>query len=394
MSSKFHYKNVDIAKKYGVSNPTIGEWIEASLQGKNDLKLYKVKQKHKILISPGNEIELARLAKNAKKYSSSNFNLKTKPQKSFYNFFNQEEVLEIINDLKFKNQIKHKYVYKDPIHWDKFYKKGRPESTFSELDLINQTIDDLNYYLNDTKNINLIEIGPGNGLPAIELLKKINRVGSFVGIDLSDDMNSLAEKNISKFYSKLKTSFYKRDIENGTLSQILFKSKSEPNSSNLIVSIGSTISNIDDRISVYKNIRRSMDGDDIFILSFSMNNQNSREALSYIKDEDGLARDGWHLQLMGIDIDKCGVEIFFNDKENYKDKVYEMDKTYEITFDIYDQQKTVIIDKGTKISTWRHYLQTTTEVINDLEKSDFEVLAVKKDNMKKYGLAVCKIKSD
>ena len=391
MSSHIYYKNTELARKYGVSNPTIAEWISSSILGKNSLDVEKVNNKYKILISPKNETELEWLSQKSRKFVPKSHSQKTIPDKSFYNFFNPEEILEIINDLKFKKQIKHKYVYKDPTHWDKFYNQGRPESTVSELELMEMTAEDLKYYLQEGNSLNLVELGQGNGLPSINIIKALGNVEKYIGIDLSKKMNDLAEQNIALALPKLKTSFEVKDIEFSGFSDILYQAKDTDRSSNLIITLGSTLSNIDDRVNVYKNIRRCMDENDLFVIDFSIYSPQATSSLSYIKDKDGILRDGWHLKLLGVDIDNCEIEISFNKEGGYKDKSYIMDKNYEITFDLYNKTKTLKLHKGDKISTWRHYLQTINNLNNDLEKAGFEILVTKKDKNRKYGLAICRV---
>jgi uncharacterized SAM-dependent methyltransferase/transposase len=392
-SVKNYLSNTKIAQKYNVSNPTVGEWIRNAVENKNNIKVELVKSKYRILDTEHNDAELTRLSQHAKRYKGSDNRKVVKVSKEFYEIFDNNEILEIITDLQFKKQVKQKYVYKKSQYWNNFYLSGQHLHFEKTKEAIFQSLELAPTYI-DTKKANLIEIGQGNGLPAkdfIENLEKTVKVEKFVGLDISTEMNNLAKNNLNKFYPDLEKNFFKVDIERSTFEDYILESKNLSDEiGNIIVCIGATLMNIDDKLTVFKKARAGMITNDIFIFSFSLDITENK-SLFNVKDKEGLLRNGWHLKLMGIDIEKCEIILEYNDKGKYKDMQYVLDKDYLLQFNIFNTIKEVSLYKGEKISTWRHYLWSKEDVLEHLRLSELEMVTYIEDKDCRFGVVGCKI---
>ena len=120
------FTQAEIAKRCNVTRATVSRWVDLSRAKKNNLQLDLTNKVARILDNPNNDLELKRLATDAKKYRNSIPLKNAKVSEGFYKNFTEEEVVEIITDLEFKKEISLKFAYKNDgaNHWDDFYKSG------------------------------------------------------------------------------------------------------------------------------------------------------------------------------------------------------------------------------------------------------------------------------
>jgi len=181
-----YYKIIEIAKKHDISQKTVHEWINNALINKNNLQVEKNTKGVKILITHNNEIELERLAKDGKKFNNNKKTKKIQLESKFYDLFSQEEIVGIINDLQFKKEIKHKFMYKRAEHWNSFFLQDGPISSKKGAELIQNIFVQIAYYTQDSK-INIIDIGQGNAIPARQLIDYFDNqklLQKYIGIDI------------------------------------------------------------------------------------------------------------------------------------------------------------------------------------------------------------------
>lgn len=330
--------------------------------------------------------------KNAKPFVK-----KVEVDEKFYRIFNDDQIVDIMNDLVYKRQIKIKYSYfesgaKD---WDEFYFGTPVTKSIDEIKAI--TLSSILYYIGDSQAVNLIDIGPGNGHPLkgwIEHLINANLLNKYISVDISDDIHRIVESNITSWYPNLGFAKYTRDIEHEELSRALIENKMDANMnvesiSSVVVHFGNTICNHDDRIEVLKNMSKGMDMNDILVFSYTTDKQSNAIHHSYIKKLKSLL---WIPKLLGIDVDKCEVETAFDERLQAKVKYVQLDSDYEISFSIFGGKKVVRLNKGDKIHTWRHYLISDQTLRSELDEAELEPVCIQYDRHKSIAIAICRTK--
>ena len=391
-----YYKIIEIAKKHHISQKTVYEWINNALINKNNLQVEKNTQGVKILITHNNEIELERLAKDGKKFNNNKKTKKIQVEQDFYDLFSQEEIVEIINDLQFKKEIKHKFMYKKAQHWNSFYLQNGPITTNKVAELIQNAFVQIAYYTQNSK-INIVDIGQGNAIPSRQLIDYFDDqklLQKYIAVDISEEMNILAQKNIQTWYPNLQTKFYQKDIENDRLGQVFLENKKSENLKNyvnLVFFIGGTMSSLHDRIRSLKNIGSLLSIEDLFIFNFTLDTPKTRSELNYVKDPEGTERDGWLLRLLGVEIDNLESEVRYNSILNCKEKCFVMDQNYEIKFKIGSFETQVFLQKGDRISTWKYFLLSSENVLKEIQESGLRILSMSVDKTNSFGLVVCSL---
>ncbi len=103
-------RNIDVAKKYGVSPATVKNWIEYALDDKFQLDLVKIGKRVFIEDSAINASRLTKLKSQGARFRSrSDFQI-VEPSPKFYEIFNENEVQEIMHYLEYFNYLPFKYI--------------------------------------------------------------------------------------------------------------------------------------------------------------------------------------------------------------------------------------------------------------------------------------------
>ena len=387
--------NATVAKKFNVSRATITRWLEQATNQKNNLQFTEENGKFLLLDNIHNDAEFKRLVEDGKKYTKQSLRKITNLDPNFQNIFSEEEVIEIMNDLKFKKQFKTKYSYKIPTFWDRYYLEFESPLKVSTSEMMSQILVDIMYLLQSPEHINVIDIGPGNGFPVKNLLTELDHLGllnRYVAVDISEEMNTVATNNLSKWLPELDIKSYVRDIESAKFGKIFLENKSlSSNCSNLILHLGNTICNQDDRVQVFKNLKSGMVDNDLLIFTFTLDKDINRSQLNYIKASSGDAMQDWPLELFGIDIDKCTLETVFDSEKNCKSKSLILDKDYLVEFDLFGKKELLELSRNEKINIWRHYLISIEDLIEELEISELEMVNMKMDKTFSYATAICRV---
>jgi SAM-dependent methyltransferase len=388
-------KNSDIAKKYNVSSSTVGLWIKYALTSKNNLQLEEKNKKYYILDNQHNEAEMNRITEKNKKYRSNIACKRTKASDEFYKFFQEEEIAEIVSDLEFKRQAKAKYSYKLAEWWDIFYKESQSPVTNVVNEMLFGIEDVIDYLTKNSKSVNIVDIGPGNGQPVKKILefyhnkKKINK---YVTIDISQEMNELATSNGKKWFPGLQTESYERDLEASRIGKILLQSKSlQRDITNVIFHLGGTIDNHDDRTLVLKNMRNGMVDNDMLVFNFSLETDFHRGSLNYIRSSNADLSHTWVLSMLGIDADKCKIHMEYDSVRKCKAKVLKLDKDYIVEVKLFNQKREIEFFKNEPITIWRHHLISLETLMKEIKQADLKLAYLKLDKELNSAIAICKL---
>lgn len=121
----------------------------------------------------------------------------------------------------------------------------------------------------------LIDLGSGNGLKAVTILKLLQKLEtkplSYVGLDYSQELSKIALHNISDQLDISSLFSLQVDIEEGPFNDVINK-LSIPCGPRLFTFLGTTWGNSLDRTGVLKNIRNSMSYKDRLLLGIELFN--------------------------------------------------------------------------------------------------------------------------
>lgn len=390
-------KNSDIAKKYNVSNSTVTRWVSLAEEGKNNLQLYKVGGKVNILDNAYNHAEITKLSQEGKKYRSNIACKRIAVNKDFYNIFVEEDIIDIITDLELKRLIKSKHVYMGDgsKYWDQAYNMGLRQSALETVRLIQESRDLIFYNFEKKDLVNVVDLGPGNGLairPILETLMEDKLVNKYIVLDISKEMNLLSQQNLSKWFPGLEILAYQRDFERSNFSRIMLENKALDNLPNLIFHLGNVLCHYSDRVRVLKNIQRGMSYEDLLVIDFVLENEDSKFNLGHVKSDPSNQLHTWIPKMLGVDTNLCEQKIESDRGLATDTKYLILDKDYEISFDLFGKRRVLELFSGEKIALWRRQLINMETFLAEAEKADLQVVNLSLEKNGISAVATCKLK--
>jgi hypothetical protein len=398
-----HYKAKEIAEKYNVSVMTVSRWISNARQNKNSLNLFEHNQKQFIVKNLNNDSIMHVLSKTAKTYKSKLNIKKTHANQKFYNTFDDEQRLTIINAIETSLEIPNKYTFigEGADIWNGYYIKNSVESNNYPtpqrvMRLLNSCLSYLEFTLDNIKTCNVFDIGQGNALLVTKFLSNLNQIGSidkYVAVDISDKMNKIAIKNVSKEINQVRAISYVCDTEISNFEKLFFENTiSDKHTRNIVLYLGSMIGMHNDPVRVLRNFRLGMRKNDILMISNTLDSRINRADFSYAKNPEGDKQNTWIPECLGIDVANCKLITKYHQTDNMRKLNLQLDKNYEISISLFGQTKTISLMKGQEINVWKHQMSTLPSFLNQLEQADLRLanLCIEKDNS--HMLAVCEIK--
>jgi len=365
----------ELLNKYGVSSVTVAKWITDTLAGKTGLKYEIIGKRCRFFDIAENWQIFDNLGTMATNKRNQIFREETEPTEKFYSLFNEEETLEIARDLELRSMINVKFAYRGigAKNWDKFYNEQYGGEKYK---VPVWTEEALNYYLKlvaakllEYDEVNVIDLGCGNGKPIIKFLAKLKEivpVRRYIGVDISQELLDIAKDNVKKSVLGLEYFTFKKDLEKDKLGEIFATGREDGKKViNLITILGVLLPNTYDAEVILKNIQKNMNANDILLIDGLKNRPENNLNFAYVNADDrdtSIARFKlWIPQCLGINTDMCEYVSSYDEVHSQKISYIILDKDYFITFTRTDGTKiTVNLKKKSKLILWFAF-QTTSD---------------------------------
>ncbi len=393
-----YYKKTELSKKLDVSITTINRWISNAEKGKNNLQLTTVNDKIYIVNSSHNDSLFFKLKGKGSVYKNKSTHIYATPEEKFYSTFTTSQVVEIINALKTKKEIPLKltYINGGAKIWNNIiessYNKGDYETSLTDVELLKEA----SYFLlrksNSYDKVNIVDIGQGNSITTKKFIQSFldtGKLNKYIAIDVSKEMNEIAEANINKWFPGLNFTSYVHDIEKYDIANILFNEKKGGNVLNIVLLVGATIGNVKNQRWLYDNIRYGFDDRDIFIVTNKLEKADNKtdfiEPLTKHPE-----RHLWIPDLLGIDLESPELVFYYDEEEKAKVGYLKLSKPHTITFKVEGFEIVVEIPSNTKIQIFYHKMSARENLIKILEKADFEPIHMITSSDHSHILVTCK----
>jgi uncharacterized SAM-dependent methyltransferase len=390
MSSKY-IKNIQISKKYGVSRPTVGKWLENAIEQKNNLQVGNYNGRYYILDNKHNAAELARLKDKGVKYRNKIGFEEITPDAEFYKTFNEDQIIEIISDIEFNKSIDMKFSYfgEGAQLWSSYVDQfASAESTNPniQLELFKTTFEYIKMRLSKFDTINLVDLGTGNGYHVKDLIEILLSKGfkvTYTGIDISKDMLTIASKNIETWFPQVKQYQIVQDFEEFNIRNNLFKnSLTDASSCNLVLFMGSTIGNFNDRTHVLRTISASLGKNDYLIFDNGLDDEKRRTSFTSIQNKYTSKFIIWLVNSLGFKSDMYeSINRYDSEKQS---RIYgiKLTKDIDLSFTIGGQSKTISLSENDEIITWNHYSHSIPSLLEEVNGAGLNLinLALRQDN--------------
>ncbi|HSX00395.1 MAG TPA: L-histidine N(alpha)-methyltransferase [Patescibacteria group bacterium] len=384
-----YFKNTELAKLYNVSEKSVRNWISATKQGKLDLQLYEEGERSFIANVSKNVHLIEHLVHKGKKYKNSRGYKVISPAPEFYKLYDAKAVFDILSNLDIYHEIPLQYSYFDggAAIWDNYVQRLLEEKTpnilKNTIDMLAMNGDYLDSLLSGSERINVIDIGPGNCYPVRQLLQRLvdaGRLNRYICIDISPDMLTIAEQNIRKWFGDAVTfESYTRDITHERFDDLLALDSFSKDTivGNIVLFLGSTMSNFRESNKPLYTIHDSMGKSDLLIFSKQLDTIKNRRYFDYYTDPEQpgtfllAPKSKFTLELLNIDSSLYDVELSFDEEHMARQSQVRLKVALSIEFQINGNPKIINFNKGDAILLWRHKHQTMLQTIEQFDASGF-----------------------
>jgi uncharacterized SAM-dependent methyltransferase len=403
-----YFKNTELAKLYNVSEKSVRNWIQAASEGKLDLQLHAERDRPYIANTSHNTRTIELLAEKGKKYRNGRGFKVIYPTKKFYDTFSSKQIFDIISNLTIHRELPLKYSYVDggAEYWDKYVQRlsseQSPNMFTSTVDLLDTTFDDLARLLESHKQVNVIDLGPGNGLPVKRLLSQLKDTGRlkrYIAIDISKEMLEITGRNVEEWF-KGEVSFegYIRDIGHERFDDLFAEDYAGDDVNvpvNLILLLGGTLCNLRSPAQALQAISNSLSLQDIMVYSTKLDTPNSRRYFDFNisqASQELTPRHQLTLNMLNIDSSLYEVEQYFDKDREARFISIRLKVALSIEFKLANGTRVVNLNKDDSILLWRYWHQNAIEIIQQFDNNDFDLQFATKSKDQEYLLLASKVK--
>jgi len=406
------FKNVELAHRYSIAESTVRNWIKLAKDGKLELDLADHRGHSYVAITSSNIALIEKLVEDNRKYRNSRSVKTLTPKPQFYELFSESQVYDIIRSLEMHHEVPRQYNYfhNGADEWDVYAQRLAVEET---PNVINRTITllDENYgYLERRlakhKRVNVIDLGPGNVLPAKDLLTRLfdkGLLGRYTAVDLSARMLEIAEGNIKEWFGD-RVSFERqqRDLTFERFTDVIRKNYAEnpEDSINLVLLLGATPTNFRNPDDTFRAINESIGPDDLLLYTDKMEVDGMLpEWFTYeygpTFDKPKIApRHRLVFDLLNIDDTFFEVEAGFDKVLRQRYSRIRLKLALTIQFQLDNRRCVVTFNKGDTILLWRSWQKTSFDLAEQFNRTGFYPLLTSHTDDRQYVLMAAQVKKN
>lgn len=403
-----YFKNVELAKLYHVSEKSVRNWIQAASENKLKLQLFIENGRPYIANTPQNSLIIEELVERGQKYKNSRGLSVISPTPKFYKTYSKKQIFDIISNLAIHQEIPLQYSYVDggADYWDKYAKRlekdKAPNILTGTVDLLSFNVAEVDRLIGDRRKVNVVDLGPGNGLPVRTLLQHLldkDRLGRYIAIDISKEMLKITEQHVREWFGdEVEFEGHVRDFSSERFDDLFADDLAGDDADmpvNLVLLLSGTLCNFRSPDQALQAINNSLGLDDLFIYTTKLDTPNSRRYFD-----------------LGIESTPKPLDFLFKiviDLLNFKDSHYEVDQYFDeskqarfvkirpkidlmLEFKVDRGIRRIHLRKNEPILLWRYWHKDVLGVINQFEKNGFDLQQATKSKNQEYLLLISKIK--
>jgi uncharacterized SAM-dependent methyltransferase len=401
-----YFKNTELAKLYHVSEKSVRNWIRAAAEGKLELQLHTENDKSYVANTSANSHALDQLVLKGKKYKNTRSFRVVSPTKEFYELYKRTQVLDIISHLAIHHEIPTLYSYVDggAKFWDHYAmrlsEEQSPSLLKSTVELLDATAPTIDRFLDDHPKVNVVDLGPGNGLPVrstLERLLKQGRLKRYIAIDGSQAMLDIVEDNIKTwFHGKVHYEGYIRDFSTERFDDLLadeYVGESSDVPANLILLLGGTLNNLRMPNQALQTINSSLGADDLLLYGGYLDTPSTRRYFDFNVASNQKIRSELILNFLGIDDSLYDLEQKFDSNRLTRLIGFRPKVDLTIKFELPNGFRYVELLKNEPIVLWRSWHLDRAAIFKLLDQNSFNIVQGTTSRDQEHVLITSKIKT-
>lgn len=401
-----YFRNTELAKLYDISEKTVRNWIKQAQGGKLEFDLYTADNgKTYLADTTRNTLAVEALIANNKKYVNGRTHKAVWATDEFDKTFSRKQKYDIISHLEKFNEFPFHYAHVGRSaevcaqYYDRLFVEPilNPQ-TFSSKFLSDHEISILELF--GDQKINVVELGGRTALTTkdfISTLHDLGQLGSYVDVDVSNDMIKLNRSNIEKWFNDdISYVASQKDVTRDRFDDVLI-SCADDISRNLVMLLGGTLSSFNDKKFALLNIRQSLMSNDYFMLSTKLDSEASRRYFDFNPSYQGELlplKELFLIELLNIDKTFYDVEQFYDEQERQRRIQVRLKFDVTVKFKLEQGTKSIDFKKNETILLWRFWHQTMEEIIQEFNECGFNVMQAFKSPDEQYAMIIAKVKAD
>ncbi len=398
---KEYYKNSQIAKKYGVSRPTVGKWLESALEGQNNLETIKVNNRFYIKNNENNRIELERLRGKGQKYRNKVVYEKIDLNPKFFESYSENQGARVLSDLenhgviKFENSLFGGNVDK----WAKFSEgvlTKRRSNIPSQTDSFKKVVSSVLPQLEKYKKVNIFDFGLDCGIQVKLLLKELQRLNinvEYKYVSREKDFFEISRTNLSSSSKEVKLGYLESGIEEESIKKELFFAKEDESVCNLLLFLGNTINYHEDYLDFLTKISEILTKDDFVLFGFRTATGTPDFAIQDVIDDEYLAEvTAKTTELIGFSDDSFVIKDEMVDLNGGLERILKLQKDVDINISKNNFQKVIKLKQHDSILVLRYSNIDFYDLSKDMGDLGYSVVSTQNLEDDRIALVLAKLK--
>ncbi len=396
-----YFTNSQLKAQYGVSYAAINRWIKTAKEGKNNLMLYEEGGKSRIANTSKNELILKKLVAEGKKYLNSNVRKVIRPQEKFYELYSRKQILDIIKNLDIHQEVPLKYGYfeRGAKYWDDYANRLWNEENLNFLNanvaLLKANFSNINSYLKGCEQVNVIDVGSGNGLATKDflgyLVNQEHLKVKYIALDISADLLKIVERNVNQWFGdKIEFEACNRDMTFERFDDIISSEiigESSVMTRNIVLLLGGTLTNLRSPNEALNVIYNSMDKSDLVLFTNKLDSEASRRYFDFTSSEEDRKLATLYrviIDMLNIDESLYDIESGYDDKIRQRFIRIRLKVAISLEFIFKEGKRVVDFNSGDTILLWRYWHKSATEVFDQFQENGFTLLHSSLDVNREY----------
>jgi len=298
--------------------------------------------------------------------------------------FSKKQEYELITAIRSRGEIPLKFVYmgEGAKLWDEISKKESGDGILGmEHGLLMRHINDFFNAFSGVKRLNVVDLGCGNGVPAIPLIRKAKDAGfdvRYVPLDISPELLDMACRNVAAEFPGIRVIPKEIDFEAGNFADVAYE-VGQDGYVNFFIFFGNTLGNFSDAGRVLSNFRDSMGSQDYLLIGTELANLSRIDLVvqRYVEHQP-ICRI--HLMLpgkMGIGQADAEYEVSWNDRHQQIESKIRLKRDIDATLG----GERIPLKKGERILLMRSKKHTESSLTKLLSDTGFrnEILTTDAD---------------
>lgn len=223
----------------------------------------------------------------------------------------------------------------------------------------------------------------------------MGKVNKYIALDISEELLSISRKNFKKWFPLMEFASYVVDIENDCFSQLLLSDQTEPETDDMakiVLHLGVTIGNHQNRTDVLKNLRDSMEKNDLLIFTNEIGSNSQwdgkvRGGLKYHAEQIYT----WIRSRIGIRPEDCELVRRYDLETDSIVANMKLRRSYTINFSFMEINKSIEISKDEEITIWRHHKHEIPELLQEVEQAGLQLVHYSTDKYLSHVMAICEV---